>query len=53
MRRDSASDTGKRARAPAKDASRQVGWGSQSEDFDAPSAFKKPMGEPDGKKPKR
>lgn len=50
MGRDSASDSRKRSR-PAE-ASRQVGWGSQSEDFDAPSAFSQPKTPPEPKKPK-
>jgi peptide/nickel transport system ATP-binding protein len=50
MGRDSASDSRKHSR-PA-DAPRQVGWGSQSEDFDAPSAFKQPKQPPAPKKPK-
>jgi peptide/nickel transport system ATP-binding protein len=52
MGRDSSSDSGKRARSSAKEGGRQVGWGSQAEDFDAPSAFNKPKLAPEGKKPK-
>jgi peptide/nickel transport system ATP-binding protein len=46
LRREGGSESGK-TRPP--EASRQVGWGSQSDDFDAPSAFNPTS----GRKPKR
>ncbi len=50
MGRDSSSDRGRQDRkTTAREGTRQVGWGSQSDDAKAPSPFKNPVRTPDGK----